>query len=356
MPQTNRRQPVTANDLQRLGSGRDGNATIGSFTLSSCKAYKSLTMSGSGTVCNTQGWRILVRDIFSAAVGFTGVLRTIGNAGNNASAATAGNGLGAPSSAILVSPGSSASGGAGGTTTGAVGGTASNGTTAALGGLGGNGGSGGATGSAGGGGGTGSAPSNNRFLDMMLLFGPFTPMITGGNVSYAGQGGGGGGGAGASGLAGGGGGAGGTASPPILLDVYDFQIDNFPSLAITTTGGAGGNGAAATNANTGGGAGGGGGGGGVVLITAWKITTADPANLTNNLNAKIKSIGGAGGAGGAGNGTGAAGVGGNGGGSGAIYIWELSTGRRWYAAPVAGSAGSGTTGGAGGVSVLTEVT
>lgn len=347
---------LSSSPLTRFGTGRDGDVTLSGTNLSTSKAYKSVTMAAVSSNSNTQGWRLIARKVLSAASGFTGSLRTIGNAGNAASGATAGTATTPPSSTILVSPGNGPAGGAGGTTTGSVGGNASSGTTAVIGGVGGAGGTGGATGSAGGTGGTAAGASNNRFLDAVLEFGSFTPLITGSNVSYGACGGGGGGGAGAGGLAGGGGGAGGTPAPPMLIDCYEFQIDNFPSSGISATGGAGGAAAAASNANTAGGAGGGGGGGGVIIIVCWAITTSDPANLTTNLNSKIKSVGGAGGAGGAGNGTGNAGVGGTGGGSGPVYVWELSTGRVWYAAPVAGSAGSGTTGGAGGISVLSEVT
>lgn len=159
---------------------------------------------------------------------------------------------------------------------------------------------------------------------------PAPTVVAGGNGGAGGSGGSG------SGAAAGGTGGGGGGGAGVLLIVADELVVNSATAAgaISAIGGAGAVGSDSPGANRGAGGGGGGGGGGEIVLIVGKVTGSCP-NL-------LSASGGAGGAGGAGAGAlaGANGVGGTG---GRISVFNLSTGETTI---VAGSAGSGVTGGA----------
>jgi hypothetical protein len=241
-----------------FGTGLDGNVSpgAGTTTLARAFAYQNLTLAG--TTLKPSRFPVFVRDTLT--IDATSVIQDNGNAGQNGSGATPGNGGAALAAAVLG--GGTVGGNA--TATLVAGGAGGNATNS----LGGAGGKGGDTGGTGGTGGTVAAPAAaagmiyqlETFLDGHIRGGGALTMLTGG------AGGGGGQGSTTGGPKGGGGGGGGAG---VVLICARKIVCSGAGPHITAIGGAGGA-AEPTGGLTQGG--GGGGGGGLILIMASEIT------------------------------------------------------------------------------------
>lgn len=233
------------------GDGSDGDVTIvGTVTLARDMYYENLTVPN-GTILDTNGFRIYVRDHCDNRIG--GLIISDGLPGaTGTTGAVAG---GAARSAHTL--GAIPAGGAGGTDNGGAGTAGGAVAAAGLGGVGGTGANGASGGGAGAAGGAVTAPTTAEGT-IRTLFDAITGRSVAGNQWRGGSGGGGGGGgAGATANGGGSGGAGGGF---LLLCAYRLTNNG----TIRARGGAGGDGGLAGND----GGGGGGGGGGVVCTIA----------------------------------------------------------------------------------------
>jgi hypothetical protein len=249
---------MTRGTYSLFGTGADGNVSpgAGTTTLARGFAYQNLTLAG--TTLKPSRFPIFVRDTLT--IDATSVIQDNGNAGQNGSGATPGNGGAALAAAVLGGSGvggnavaTLAAGGAGGNATNSLGGA---------------GGKGGDTGGVGGTGGTVAAPAAaagliyqmETFLDGHLRGGGSLTMLTGG------AGGGGAQGSTTGGPKGGGGGGGGGG---VVLVCARKIVCAGGGPHISSIGGAGGA-AEPTGGLTQGG--GGGGGGGLILVMASEIT------------------------------------------------------------------------------------
>jgi hypothetical protein len=241
-----------------FGTGIDGNVSpgAGTTTLTSAKAYNSLTLAG--TTLKPSRFPVFVRDTLT--IDATSVIQDNGNAGQNGSGGTPGNGGAALAAAVL---GGGTVGG-NGTATLVAGGAGGNAASS----LGGAGGKGGDTGGVGGAGGTVTVPAAaagliyqlETFLDGHIRGGGALTMLTGG------AGGGGGQGSTTGGPKGGGGGGGGGG---VVLVCARKIVCAGAGPHISSVGGAGGAAEPAGGLTQGGG---GGGGGGLILIMASEIS------------------------------------------------------------------------------------
>lgn len=361
---------ATAVAFGHTGSEYFGDGTLGKVTITTTVTladdahYEDLTISGAGKLV-TNGWIVRVNgvlDLSNAAAGaivsgvaVTGSLIDGGVGGATGTPGTSAIGV-LGNSFIGGTPVSGSAGGTGSTTTGGQG---------SAGGTGRMGGDSGASGA--GGTGSGGAQAGGALRGAISLLGlsnanvphvavnilnragGLTPLIGG----SSGAGGGAGGGSGAA--AGGGGGAGGAGGG--VMAIYARFIKRGGSTAagaVQCNGGKGGAGGSASTATCGGGGGGAGGGGGWTYIVCQALMGTTATNA-------LECSGGDGGAGGNGNTTGVGGNGGQGGGGGRMTLINmgLPNGNVYNysgaTSGAAGTAGSGTTGGALGAGTVYRV-
>lgn len=336
--------PAQANIIQDFGNGEDGDVTIsaGITTLTQDMFYNNLTIEGTGQL-RTNGFRVFVKNNLTLLNNSQDAITLNGNDGLSSTTQTGAGGGAAYAAAALgadTAGGTGATGvaGAGAQAAASTGTTPSNGGGSGAGGAGGGGLAGANAGGASRAGATATVPMDIARFTYDLLRG--IVLIQGG---AGGPGGSSGGGDGVNlGRGGGGGGAGGGIL--YLAAKHIIRGGSTPARSISSRGGKGGNGANGAAGNVGGGGGAGGGGGGYIYLAYESLVGA---TVTDFLDAS----GGDGGNGGNGIGTGLGGSGGSGGTGGRIRVHKTfdQTGNTTVGLTgAAGSAGVGITGGAGG--------
>lgn len=342
-------------DQMFFGNGADGNLTVTTPTtrLNRDMYYANLTINATGRI-NTNGFRIFVSSVLDISAapanaivhwnGTDGILN-----GGNATSFAGGSGAGNPVPSTIggaAAGGNGANGGTGAGPQGNSSGTTNNNLNSKSG----NSGKGGTgNGGANAGGALRAGTTTTKAMDVARLDVNFGVMAGATNWIQM-QGGAaapGGGAGGGDGVNNGGGGAGGAAGGGMVFVAARTINRGASTTAACINANGGDGGAGGGNAHNVGGGGGGGGAGGGWLYVIYRLLTG--ATATNCLSAR----GGNGGAGGLGGGTGIGGDGGDSGSRGRLSIYNLAAGTNTFAdsdtTTVAGSPGSGVTGGAGGI-------
>lgn len=338
--------PVDSEDNSIYGDGIDGNLApgFGAITLTRPTYYNNVGPFDPGDVINTAGFPLIclgLLDLRGAAAGSINLATGTGAVGANAAGQTLGAG-GAGVSTWLPSPSSGTNGGKGGDAGNGAGanGVAAGATNTAGASTGSGGGDGGASGGAAGKGGTATAgkamprPPRPDFNPR-----PFGLTLVAGAPST-----GGGGGGGNTDVGGGGGGAGSGSGMGEIWARGIARDATTDAAAISGIGFDGGLGGTAPVDGSGGGGGAGGHGSPLSIFYDWLLGPDGPQNFAT-------LDGGVGGDAGAGANAQPDGVGGTGGPSGFFFALNVPLQSGTYGAVVAGSAGAGTVGGAGGVRV-----